>query len=473
MNKPQADGSRWKRRKAAASFAALYLVLGGAWIYLSDTVLLHLGGSPEAITRYQTLKGAAYVVVTALLAYFYLAKTLERKHQHLTALLQSERKYRELLEHANSIILHWTRDGRVMFLNEFGQRFFGYSEAEIVGRHVVGTIVPESESTGRDLRPLIDQIAADPVAFEQNVNENIRRNGERVWIAWTNKVYFDDQGRVEGILGIGTDITERKRADEEMRRLNTELEQRVIERTADLAAAKERAESTDRLKTAFLASMSHEVRTPLNSILGFTGIMLQGLPGPLNAEQSRQLGMVQKSARHLLDLINEILDLSKIEAGQLEIEKKPFNVRESVEKVVNLVAPAAGNMKLTLTSVVSPDVGELTGDRRRFEQVLINLLNNALKFTKKGQVCVECAIDGRDLVVRVVDTGIGIRPEDLGKLFHPFQQIDTGLNRNHEGSGLGLSICKKLVEMMGGGISVESAWGVGSTFAYRLPIGQD
>ena len=133
------------------------------------------------------------------------------------ALCESERKYRELVENANSIILHWLRDGRITFLNEFGLRFFGYSAAEILGQHVVGTIVPETESTGRDLRPLLDQIATDPKAFERNVNENIRRNGEKVWIAWTNKVDFDEQGRVAGILSIGTDITERKQAEEALR----------------------------------------------------------------------------------------------------------------------------------------------------------------------------------------------------------------------------------------------------------------
>jgi PAS domain S-box-containing protein len=408
----------------------------------------------------------------ALRAYRYLAERLGGRRRAVEALIDSERKYRELLEHANSIILHWTRDGRITFLNEFGQRFFGYSEEEIVGRHVVGTIVPESESTGRDLRPLMDRICADPVAFEQNVNENMRRNGEKVWIAWTNKVYLDDQGRVEGILSIGTDVTERKRADEELRRLNADLERRVLERTADLAAAKERAESADRLKSAFLAAMSHEVRTPLNSIIGFTGIVLQGLPGPLNDEQKKQLGMVQGSARHLLALINDILDLSKIEAGQLEIEARPFDAREAVESVVRLIAPLAEKKGLALTREVAPEVGEVTGDRRRFEQILINLVNNALKFSGKGEVRIECGVDGRELVTRVVDTGIGIRPEDLGKLFQAFRQIDTGLSRSYEGTGLGLSICKKLVEMLGGGISVESEWGVGSTFTFRLPLGR-
>lgn len=216
MSKPWADGSRWQSRSAVAGVAILYLVLGGLWIFFSDAVLLLLPVSPETIAHFYTLKGAAYVVVAALLAYCYLAKTLGGQRQVLEALRQSERKYRELVEHAHSIILHWTRDGRITFMNEFGQRFFGYTEAEILGRHVVGTIVPETESTGRDLRPLMDQISAVPVAFEQNVSENMRRNGEKVWIAWTNKVYLDDQGRGEVILSIGTDITERKQAEEEI-----------------------------------------------------------------------------------------------------------------------------------------------------------------------------------------------------------------------------------------------------------------
>jgi len=136
------------------------------------------------------------------------------------ALRESERKYRELVEHANSIILHWSRDGRVLFLNEFGQRFFGYSETEIVGRHVMGTIVPETETSGRDLRQLMDEICRNPAAFEQNVNENLRRNGEHVWVAWTNKVVLDQQGQVKEILSIGADITERKRAEARVLRLN-------------------------------------------------------------------------------------------------------------------------------------------------------------------------------------------------------------------------------------------------------------
>ena len=248
------------------------------------------------------------------------------------------------------------------------------------------------------------------------------------------------------------------------------LEALVSERTAELEVAKERAESADRLKSVFLATMSHELRTPLNSIIGFTGILLQGLVGPLSAEQEKQLRMVSGSAKHLLSLINDILDISKIEAGQLEIVSKLFNMRDLIEKVARTLNDPAEEKGLMLFAQVAPEVSQITSDRRRVEQVLTNLVNNAIKFTEKGEVRIECQINEGQLVTRVIDTGIGIKPEDMNKLFKPFQQIDTGLTRQHEGTGLGLSICKKLVERLGGEISVESEWGKGSKFAFTLPI---
>jgi PAS domain S-box-containing protein len=382
----------------------------------------------------------------------------------------SERKYRELVQYANSIILRWTRDGRVVFLNDFGQRFFGYTEAEICGRHVVGTIVPQSESGGRDLPSLMEEICADPTAFEQNVNENMRRNGERVWIAWTNRLVLDDRGEVTEVLSIGTDVTERKRAEEAVRELNVSLERRVAERTAELAVAKERAEEADHIKSAFLATMSHELRTPLNSIIGFTGILLQGLAGPLSDEQAKQLGMVQSSGRHLLALVNDVLDISKIEAGEIEIHREPFDVLEAMRKVTLSVAPLAERKALRLTTEAAPEVGTLTSDRRRVEQILLNLLSNAVKFTDRGEVSLSCRLERDTIVFRVRDTGIGIRPEHHDGLFRPFHQVDTGLTRQHEGTGLGLAICKRLTEKLGGSIGVESRWGEGSTFTVSLPV---
>ncbi|MDY6874767.1 MAG: ATP-binding protein [Chloroflexota bacterium] len=243
-----------------------------------------------------------------------------------------------------------------------------------------------------------------------------------------------------------------------------------IARVVENARLYEAAQEADRCKSAFLASMSHELRTPLNSIIGFIGIILQGLAGPLNSEQEKQLNMVYGSAKHLLALINDVLDISKIEAGQLEIASEPFDVREEIEKVVRTVTPLAEKKGLALVAEVAPEVGQITSDRRRVEQILINLANNAIKFTEKGEVRVECQVSADGLVMRVADTGIGIKPEDMGKLFEPFRQVETGLTRQYEGTGLGLSICKSLVEMLGGEIWAESEWGVGSTFTFTLPI---
>ena len=276
-------------------------------------------------------------------------------------------------------------------------------------------------------------------------------------------------------------VAERRGAETEMRALNVHL----VRQAHELAEETERAKAADRLKSAFLATMSHELRTPLNSIIGFTGLLHQGLAGALNEEQKKQLGMVLGSSRHLLTLVNDVLDLTKIEAGDLQVSFEPFAVRDALQHCRELLMPLVERKGLRLEMHVAPEVDRVVNDRRRFEQVLINLVGNGIKFTDKGQVTVLADLlppgranggrlgtnhAGPVLRIQVVDSGVGMRPDDLGHLFSAFRQLDSGLNRQHEGTGLGLVICEKLLKAMGGDITVQSHWGAGSTFAVTLPV---
>lgn len=398
-------------------------------------------------------------------------------HQIREALQKSEQKYRELVENANSIILRWNSQGEITFMNEFGQAFFGYSADEIVGRHVVGTIVPERETTGRDLRPLMKKICADPKAFEHNINENIRRDGSRVWIAWTNKAVLDQKGEITEIFSVGTDITEFKRAQEELQRYREHLEELVKERTFEVEKTKSELEQSyiklkelDRLKSMFIASMSHELRTPLNSIIGFIGMTLQGLSGELNDEQKDNLSRAYQSAKHLLALITDIIDISKIEAGRFDLFPEIVSLKEIIDRAVITIQPLLKEKKLALTINMESDI-RLNIDKKRLLQCLINLLSNAIKYTEKGGITV--SIQRRDSSVMIVieDTGIGIKKEDIERVFEPFERLDSHLRVKAGGTGLGLYLTKKITEeILKGDISVESREGKGSKFTLRIPL---
>lgn len=300
------------------------------------------------------------------------------------------------------------------------------------------------------------------IAETGDLNQDIRTDGAgeigsmaRSFKAMVGKIRSEEQGRLRALA--------------ELEAYRDHLEEIVATRTRELAQAKEAAESADRLKSAFLATMSHELRTPLNSIIGFSGILEQGLAGPLNEEQKKQLGMVSESAEHLLALINDVLDISKIEAGQLTIAHEPVNIPEVMDKVARSVQPLAEAKGLLLESAIAPGVGTVIADPRRVEQVLLNLLSNAIKFTEKGSIRIVCSQEGDNVRISVTDTGIGITREDQRKLFQPFTQVQSGLTRQYEGTGLGLSISKRLVSIMGGDIGVESEPGKGSTFWFTVP----
>ena len=378
------------------------------------------------------------------------------------ALRKSEERYRTTLESILEGCQLLDFCYRYLYMNDIAAVHNRRPNSELLGRTMLECWPGiEGSQVFRMLKRCMEQRVGDSQEIEF-----VFPDGSSGW--------FDVRAQPvpEGLFVLSIDISDRKRAETALRDMNENLERKVIERTSDLKAARERAESADRLKSAFLATMSHELRTPLNSILGFTGILLDGLPGPMNPEQQKQLGMVQNSARHLLALINDVLDVSKIEAGQLELRRNKYDLQSSLERVAVSMKPLAESKGLTLRVEISPETPLLFSDKRRVEQIVLNLLNNAIKFTEDGSITLSAAPgpDGSDVRLRVTDTGLGIKPEDMQTLFQPFRQIDAGLERQHEGTGLGLAICRRLTELLGGTIRVESTWGEGSMFEVLLPL---
>ncbi len=251
------------------------------------------------------------------------------------------------------------------------------------------------------------------------------------------------------------------------------MAERIEAQATALQKALDLAQAANRTKSEFLANMSHELRTPLNAIIGFTGTLLMKLPGPLNADQEKQLRTVQTGANHLLALINDLLDLAKIDAGKVELSLAPTDCKEVIDEVAASLRPQAEAKGLELMVTTPTDGLTLRTDRRALSQIVINLTNNAIKFTERGSVRLRAERcernDKRVLEISIEDTGAGIRTEDQAKLFAAFSQVDAGTRQGQEGTGLGLHLSQKLAEALGGRIELESEHGRGSTFTLVLP----
>jgi signal transduction histidine kinase len=252
--------------------------------------------------------------------------------------------------------------------------------------------------------------------------------------------------------------------------LYEQMEEKVRERTRELEEARKFAEAANKAKTDFLSNMSHELRTPLNSIIGFSEVMRAGTAGPLTSDQEAYLKDIWESGRHLLRIINNILDLSKIDAGMMELDLDDFYLKELLEGSLSLFREKAQRHRITLSAEISDDLDLVTADKTKVKQVALNLLANAVKFTPdNGRVGISASRNDAGVFVSVWDTGIGISPEECRKLFQPFLQLDNTLTRKYEGTGLGLHLSRKIVELHGGRIWVESEPGKGSRFSFTIP----
>jgi PAS domain S-box-containing protein len=355
---------------------------------------------------------------------------------------QNEESFRQLVQDANSIILRMDIRGRVVFSNKFAQKFFGFKEKEFRGQNVIGSIVPMTDSAGKDQKAMIDDLVRHPERHVSNENENMLRSGERVWIAWTNKALLDKQGHTKEILCIGNDISKIKKADELLQQM-------------------------DKRKSAFVANVSHEFKNPLGNMKLSLAYIGDGSAGALNEQQKKMIEIARRNTERLIRLVTDLLDLSKIEAGKMKLKKESVPVAALVEEVLAADAEEIARKKMILEKKFSESAGSVWADRDKLTEVIINLLSNAVKYTPDGgKITIGLSGTAKEVRFEISDSGPGIAKADFYKLFDKFERLTA---EREEGTGLGLSITKDIIDLHKGRIWVESELGKGSKFIFILP----
>ena len=418
---------------------------------------------PRTLTamQRQTLEILAAQVVDQLELHrqLELIRQVEAERETLQATLRLQE--RAIAASSNGIVITDASqpDNPVIYINPAFERITGYSAAEAVGQNC--RFLQGDHRDQPSLQQLRQAIAEGTDCTVEVIN--YRKNGEPFWNQLSISPIYDPGGQLTHFVGIQTDICDRKRAEAQLHQQMQELEQ-----------ARRTAEAANQAKSEFLAMMSHEIRTPMNAVIGMTSLLLDT---PLTVQQRDFVETTRNAGDTLLTIINDILDFSKIESGKLDLETQPFNLRTCLEEALDLLATKAAEKGLELAYLLPPEVPlHLLGDISRLRQVVVNLVNNAIKFTSSGEVIITVTAKplslGPDpqtqIQVAVKDTGIGIPAERLHRLFQPFSQVDASTTRHYGGTGLGLAISKRLCELMGGTLWVESIEGQGSTFFFTL-----
>jgi len=388
----------------------------------------------------------------------------DRKHKE-EALRESEEKYRRIVDTATEGVWALGSDTMTTFVNIRMAEMLGCSCEEMIGRPLTDFMFEE------DIFDHKKKMEARRKGMAERYERRFRRkDGEAVWTLASAAPIFDAEHHFNGSFAMVADITERKRAEDELRRYKEHLEEQVLQRTADLVRARNEAEAANKAKSVFLANMSHELRTPLNAILGFSNMLFRD---PLLSQvQHDNLEIIMRSGEHLLQLINDVLEIAKIEAGKQQLEISPFDLRAMMREVTDMMQIRAQQKGLWLRLEFTTEFPHyVKGDEGRLRQILVNLVGNAVKFTEQGGVIIRVRIRQNSLLhllIEVEDTGPGINTENVERVFKPFVQLAKG--GEQKGTGLGLTIARQFVEMMGGHISVESEMGRGSLFRVELPL---
>jgi PAS domain S-box-containing protein len=405
-----------------------------------------------------------------------LAASIERRRAE-EGLRLSEARFRSMFEQAGAGMAMTSASGAFLQVNPALCAFLGYSEAELLKLTTFDITHPEDLP---QTRKFFDEAITGRRRLVDLEKRYLRKDGAVVWAQVSGAWLFGDGARPIHALVLMQDITTRKRAEDEILRLNQDLERRVADRTAELAALNRQLEErnreverANRMKSEFLARMSHELRTPMNAIIGFSDLLAEESDGALGDTYKGYVARIRQGARHLLDLINDVLDLSKIEAGRIELSPEDISASAALAEVLSVIRPLAEAKKLEVRSELPAEVW-VRADRTCLKQILYNLLSNAVKFTPEGgRVWVEATVEDGRVSISVSDTGVGIPAPEHAAIFEEFHQVRPGAGGAREGTGLGLAITKRLVELHGGTIRVTSEPEKGSRFTFAVPAAMD